>query len=230
MGIGLAGAFLILAAAARFLPWWIDETLPRAAAGEWLTPLDTGRRSDWDSLLISRKGHFLGERTAYGHLDVHVHTGVDLQNGSRRGGPGEPVYAAANGKVYDVKLQEQGTRVTIRHLLPTGEIVFSSYIHVGGVRVKKGMSVGPGTQVARRFDRAELRQYGPIYNHLHFQIHKDRFVPEHTIETRTVEEANARFYDPAVFFRNPRVAQNPEWRRWVREGKISFWKLLAILL
>lgn len=203
--------------------------LEATVSREWLTPLDTGARADWDSLVVTRKGAFLAERAAYRHLTGHVHTGVDYQNRAGRGGPGEPVYATARGKVWDVKVQGAGTRVTVAHLLPDGEIVYSSYIHVGGVRVRRGTRVGPHTVIARRLKHRELARYGSLYNHLHFQIHRGRFVPEHTIATRTDDEARARFYDPQIFGRRSFTAGPFPWMDWIREGRISFGMLLWLL-
>lgn len=211
------------------LPSWISKRVEECVARDWRTPLDTGRRTDWNSLLISRKGRFMAERTAYAHLDVHLHTGVDLQN-RFRGGSGEPVYAVAKGKVCDVKLQAQGTRVTIAHLLADGEVVHTSYIHVADVRVKKGMRVSAESVIARRFNRAELRQYGKIYNHLHFQVHKKQFVPEHTVNSRTRKEVAGRFHDPEQIFRRHAQDAGSDWQKWVRSGKISFWTLLWLVL
>ncbi|MBI4549683.1 MAG: M23 family metallopeptidase [Candidatus Omnitrophica bacterium] len=211
------------------LPAWITHRVQKVVAREWRTPLDTGKRADWDSLIVTRRGGFLADRTAYAHLRVHIHTGVDLQN-RHRGGPGEPVYAVAKGKVHDVRIQAQGTRVTVRHLLANGEIVYTSYIHVGGVRARKGQWVDPATVIARRFDRDELKKYGQFYNHLHFQAHKARFVPEHTINTNTREEAKARFYDPKFIFNNHLQELEPDWRQWVRDGIIPFWRLVALLV
>ena len=224
----LAVVLLSAALACFFLSPLITERVVETVAWDWLTPLDTGKRSDWDSLLISKDGHFLYERPAYARLETHIHTGVDLQN-RYRGGPGEPVYAVARGKVYDVKLQGKGTRVTLEHLLPNGELVYTSYIHVADVAVAKRMRVDAFTVIARRLNREELHRYGKIYNHLHFQVHKNKFVPEHTIESRTPEEVDARFYNPEAIFHNHYQDAVPDWRAWTKSGKLSFGKLLLFL-
>ncbi len=218
-------ALVIFALKIFFLPPLITKKVEAFVTKEWLTPLDTGKRKDWNSLLVPRKGRFLEERPAYSHLEAHFHTGIDIQNRRHRGGPGEPVYAAAKGKVYDVKVQGEGTRVTVLHLLPNGELVYTSYIHVADVRVKKGMKVNPSTVIARRLNREELKKYGQIYNHLHFQIHKSQFVPQDTILSKSREQVKERFYDPKEFFYHHPADSVPDWRQWVKEGKISLWKL-----
>lgn len=210
------------------IPPIITKRVEMRVAREWLTPLDTGKRKDWDSLLLFRKGGFLAERVAYAHLQAHVHTGVDLQNRTR-GGPGEPVYAAARGKVYNVKIQAQGTRVTLQHLLPNGELVYTSYIHVAEVRVKEGQWVDTDTVLARRFNRAELKQYGAFYNHLHYQVHKNEFVPEHTIQTNTAVQANERFYDPKFIFYSHPGGEPAEWQWWLKDKKMTLLQLISIL-
>ena len=210
------------------LPPIITAKVDTMVAREWLVPLDTGKRKDWNSLLIPKEGGFLAERPAYAHMENHFHTGVDLQN-RYRGGPGEPVYAVAKGKVHDVKIQAERTRVTLLHLLPNGEVVYTSYIHVAGVKVKKGRWVDSSTVIARRFNREELKKYGKIYNHLHFQVHKNRFVPEDTVRSKTRGEVAERFYDPKYIFDQHHAEAVPNWREWVKSGKISFWKLLWIV-
>lgn len=221
-------AFAGGAATAYYVPRLITKRVEAFVAREWLTPLDTGKRSDWKSLLLFRKGAFLADRATYAHLQLHVHTGIDLQNRSG-GGPGEPVYAAAKGKVFDVKIQAQGTRVTVQHLLPNGESVYTSYIHVAGVQVKKGERVGPNTVVARRFNRAELEKYGAFYNHLHFQVHKRVFVAEHTINTQTHDEAKQRFYDPEFIFYHHHAEKQTNWRAWLKSGKMNLWQLFSMI-
>jgi len=223
-------AFVLLALWLKiFLPPLLTQRVEAWVAREWLTSLDTGKRHEWKSLLIPKEGGFLAERPAYGHLSSHVHTGVDLQN-RYRGGPGEPVYAVAKGKVFDVRFQEQGTRITIQHFLPSGEVLYTSYIHVAEVRVKKGMRVDSQTVIARRFNRNELKKHGQFYNHLHFQVHKGKFVPEYTVTTRTKEEAEERFYDPKAIFYQHHQDVRPDWRQWIKEGRISFFELLWILI
>ncbi len=211
-----------------FLPPMMTKRVGSCVAREWLTPLNTGKRSDWKSLLLFRKGGFLAERAAYAHLQSHVHTGIDLQN-RKGGGPGEPVYAAAKGKVFNVALQAQGTRVTIQHLLANGEVVYTSYIHVAGVLVKKGQWVDNRTVIARRFNRDELKKYGSFYNHLHFQVHKNKFIPEYTVQTKTISEAQERFYDPEFIFHSHHGDEPAEWKAWLKDKKMTFWHLVSIL-
>ena len=228
--------FLLAAAAGLFvwfgfqfvLPPLITQRVNEFVAKEWLTPLNSSKRTDWNTMMLFRKGGFLSDRTAYAHLQKHIHTGVDLQN-RKGGGPGEPVYAAATGKVYDVAIQAQGTRVTIQHLLANGEIVYSSYIHVGGVEAVVGRRVTPWTVIARRFTKDELKQYGQIYNHLHFQIHKGVFVREHTVQTSTIEQGKERFYDPETIFHQHYQELTPDWKQWIKDGKLTYWQLLKIL-
>lgn len=214
--------------AAVWVPPMITKRVEACVAREWLTPLDTGKRSEWGSLLIFRKGNFLAERVTYAHLKAHVHTGIDLQNRSG-GGPGEPVYAAAAGRIYEVKLQAQGTRVTLQHLLAGGEIVYTSYIHVAGVQVKKRQWVDNRTVIARRFNREELKKYGNFYNHLHFQVNKNPFIPEHTIQTQTISEAQERFYDPEFIFYSHQEDMPADWKTWLKDKKMTFRQLISII-
>lgn len=211
-----------------FFPWLISGRVEKTVAREWLTPLDTGKRTDWSSLAILKKGKFLSSRAAYAHLQKHVHTGIDVQN-RHRGGPGERVYSVAKGKVFDVKIQGAGTRVTICHLLPNGELVYSSYIHLADVRVKRGRRVDSSTILGRRFNREELKRYGAYYNHLHFQIHRGKFNASDTVLSKTKEEVLGKFYAPDVFLREFPKNEKLVWKDWLREKKISRGELLWIV-
>jgi len=219
-----AAALLFLA----LFPGVINRRAEKAVVREWLTPLDTGRREDWDTILVSKKGKYLSPRAAYAHLEEHLHTGIDLQN-RHGGGPGEPVYAVAQGKVFDVKIQGAGTRVSIAHLLPDGEMIYSSYIHMAGIRVKKGQRVDSSTVLGRRLNRQELAKYGSYYNHLHFQIHRGKFNAADTIQSKKENAVRKKFYDPFEFLKGFPERKNLSWRDWLKEGRISFWELLWII-
>gem|GEM_PF-1342287 len=210
------------------LPRVIDSRVKASAAYVWDLPLETGDRSDWKSSVTRDKGAFLADRAAYEHMAAHLHTGVDLQSG-RTPKPAEPVYAAAKGKVYDVKIQGAGTRVTIAHLLPTGEIVYSSYIHIADVRVKRGMRVDVSTLIGRTFNRQELKKYGAYYDHLHFQLHRRAFVPSDTISLKTAGEVTERFYDPAVFFENYPKEGDLNWLKWLEKRQVPFRQFLWLI-
>jgi len=221
---GLKTSFFFTAFAVFFcffmLPRIIDHQVKMSVAGEWKVPLDTGDRMHWKSAVIRDKGFFLAYRTAYKHMGEHLHTGVDIQNG-QIGKPAELVYAAAPGKVYDVKIQGAGTRVTIAHLLFNGEVVYSSYIHITDVRVKPGMRVNASTIIGRTFNRRELEEYGAYYDHLHFQLHRKVFNPSDTILLKTREEVLSKFHDPEIFFENYPREGSLDWRKWLLERKIS---------
>lgn len=203
----------------------LNTYLSNRVARDWFLPLDTGDRSNWDTVAIWSKGHFLAWRAAYGGMKVHWHTAVDLQNngaGGKRGGPGEPVYPAAKGIVEDVRVARGGTRVSLRHLLPDGRTVWTSYIHVAEPTVQIGQWVEPSDPIARRFNRQELRRFGRIYNHVHFQIHKDRFHPKDTSTCYTQELARQHFYEPRAFFADRAAARDTvNWLAWLRDGRVT---------
>jgi len=84
----------------------------------------------------------------------------------QRGGPtaGEPVYAVADGVVkYASFANYPGDVVIITHLLPTNEIWYSMYGHLGSHSVNQGDTVQRGDEIGTIYDWADN-------SHLHFEI------------------------------------------------------------
>ena len=72
-----------------------------------------------------------------------------------------------------------------------------------------------------------------VHVDVHFQIHKDRFVAEHTIRTFTEAEALQRFYDPEKFYLDrlwgavvlDEEGWVPFWWQWISDEKRSLSEL-----
>jgi len=138
----------------------------------WKLPLNTGARQDWRSVYLEADAHFLAWRRTHNPRKPRRHTGIDLQNGKYWGGPGEPVYAMATGKVLGVFDSHPHQRIVIEHQLADGRTVWSAYIHITASRVRVGDFVDSETVIARRLNQSELNQYGSEYNHVHIEIMK----------------------------------------------------------
>lgn len=195
----------------------------------WLTPLDTGDRAHWESMTVKDKGGFTDYRTAYGHMKKHLHTGVDLVDPAEKKNLGIPVYAVARGKVYDVSRRGPASRVTIRHILPDGRVVYTSYIHIADIRVREGDWVGENTIIGRTLNHGELTKWGKIFDHLHFQVHRARFVSEHTVNSKTADEVTERFYDPEWIFYHHAGNERTDWLKLLWRGKISLWDIFWLV-
>ena len=92
------------------------------------------------------------------------HPGEDWND--ERGGSsdvGAPIYAIAKGVVTAVTSNVAGRGIAVKHTLPTGESIYSVYIHIA---IKSGLSVGSGV--------GQGEQIGTIADttstHLHFEI------------------------------------------------------------
>ena len=117
--------------------------------------------------------------------DYHSRYGVlggSRSNPKKHGGidfyqkPGEKIIAAADGKVYGVKIKDKcvGNQFAIFFgKAPDGTKLYATHMHVGKIHVKKGDEVKRGQHVA---DAGELvkTSCGGGMEHLHFHMSKIR--------------------------------------------------------
>ena len=81
------------------------------------------------------------------------HMGIDLGWNSKHGGKHQPIYAAADGKVYSKKDKDKtgkswGNFVKIYHGKINGKKVYTLYAHLqDGIKVKKNQKVKMGDQI-----------------------------------------------------------------------------------
>ena len=117
--------------------------------------------------------------------DYHSRYGVlggSRSNPSKHGGidfyikAGSPIIAAADGKVYGVKVKDKcvGNQFAIYFgKSPNGKKLYATHMHVGKIHVKKGDIVKRGQLVADA--GAEVKtDCGGGMEHLHFHISKKR--------------------------------------------------------
>ena len=117
--------------------------------------------------------------------DYHSRYGVlggSRSNPKKHGGidfyqkPGEKIIAAADGKVYGIKIKDKcvGNQFAIYFgKAPDGKKLYATHMHVGKIHVKKGDEVKRGQHVA---DAGELvkTSCGGGMEHLHFHMSKIR--------------------------------------------------------
>jgi len=195
----------------RTPPLGLSPPPPVPEISEWLLPLDTGNRMDWNTLVFEHDAHYKALRKSWNPRKPRLHTGVDLQNGGNwgaLGGPGEPVYAMGPGWVFGIYGTMPNRRIIISHELPSGTKFWSCYLHISGIQVRPGQRVDANTVIARRLNSKELRKHGATYNHLHFEIlrrlppwqhRKYRWMSQYCFSRAQVDRY---FYDPEDFFRN----------------------------
>ncbi|MBN1347849.1 peptidoglycan DD-metalloendopeptidase family protein [candidate division KSB1 bacterium] len=174
---------------------------------DWRLPIDTGDRTNWNSIIFESDAHFMAYRRYRGN-QLRYHTGIDMQNGGEgglRGGPGEPVYSMGPGIVLGTFEELPDQRVVIEHLLRDGRKVWTAYVHVTHSLVQRGQRVDAFTPIARRMSVAELERYGMHYNHVHVEVMK-KLPPVisgqyvwMTFHCTSPELVDEYFYDPKYF-------------------------------
>lgn len=129
---------------------------------------------------------------------VKGHLGVDYNHG----GPcdddlGEPVYAAATGRVHFARDVEGGwgNVVQIAHRLPSGELVQTQYGHLDRIDVTEGELVERGGAVG-----TVGNAHGIYCSHLHFEVRTD---PAHEVGGGYGKPREV-FVDPIGFIRSHR--------------------------
>ncbi len=99
------------------------------------------------------------------------HGGVDFYQK-----PGKKILAAADGKVYGVKVKDKciGNQFAIDFgKAPDGTRLYATHMHVGKIHVKKGDKVKRGQHIADAGELVKTKCGGGI-EHLHFHMSKKR--------------------------------------------------------
>ena len=180
----------------RWKPYYVD-TAPTAIVTKWHLPFDVSNRKDMKQIKVV--SIFGDHRNSY--LKGHIHTAIDINPAK----PKEkliPVYAIANGVVCSVHLGENQKTVVVKHKLPEGSVVFTSYKHLKEVYVKQGDQVNHTSKLARLFTVQESKKYGGDYHHLHLEIRKsfDDYGCASWL-TMNKQQLNLRFYNPLTFLK-----------------------------
>ena len=174
---------------------YIDIT-PKDTAFDWFLPFNTPNRKDIHSIITVSK--FGSPRSSY--YAGHKHTGLDCMPRNAK----EPVYvyAMAAGVVCSIHLGDQFKTIVIRHLLPDGSSIYTSYKHLGDIYAANGQFVDQTTRLARVLTKSEAKKYRGSYDHLHLEIRKN-FTDFGCASwlTMTKQELNTRFIDPIKFIR-----------------------------
>jgi hypothetical protein len=182
--------------AARFEPAFADAE-PENVVHDWYLPFDTRDRSSLSTIrLVSSFG---AKRLSYKR--GHIHTATDMVPRRHRRGAIE-VFPVAVGVVCSIHLAAPHTTVVLKHRLPDGRLMFTSYKHLAEVFVETGQEVNHQTPLGRLFTRAQARKLGGNYDHLHLEIRKlfDDFGTASWL-TMTRAELDKRFLDPMKFLR-----------------------------
>lgn len=179
----------------------------RKLINTWLLPLDTGDRTNWNSIIFESDAHFMAYRKGQGKR-LRLHTAIDMQNGGdggTRGGPGEIVYSMGPGIVLGTFDRLPNHRVVIEHLLENGRKFWTAYVHINESLVSPGEAVDAFSPIARRMNLRELDYYGIQFDHVHVEVMK-KFPPMidgkfkwMTFHCYTPEQVYEYFYNPKIF-------------------------------
>ena len=180
----------------RWKPYYID-TAPTAVASTWYLPFDVSNRKDPKQIKVV--SIFGDHRDSY--LKGHVHTAIDI-NPLKPKSKLVSVYPMAKGIVCSVHLGENQRTVVLKHKLPDGKFIFTSYKHLKEVYVNQGQQVDENVKIARLFTPAESKKYGGDYHHLHLEIRKsfDDYGCASWL-TMNKKQLDLRFFNPLVFIK-----------------------------
>ncbi|MEJ2880048.1 M23 family metallopeptidase [Pedobacter sp. GR22-6] len=180
----------------RWKPYYVS-TSPASVAADWYLPFDLTRRKDMKQIKIISV--FGDHRDSY--FRGHIHTAIDLNPRSTTDKLVK-VYAMAKGVVCSIHLGENQRTVVLKHKLPDGTLMYTSYKHLKEVYVSHGQQVDQSTKLARLFTVQESKKYGGDYHHLHLEIRKsfDDYGCASWL-TMNKTQLNLRFYDPISFLK-----------------------------
>ncbi len=181
-------------------------------SSDWFLPIMAGDRQSWESVRLTRIGCFGLYRKPRPHVPAHLHTGIDIMRPSHNY-RNEPVLAAAPGKVVSVRDDGPFAQIIIEHQIEDEKCVWTVYEHISGITVSIGDKVFPDTVVARFMNKNELDQYGWQFDHLHFEVLKQRPRPlqpdkskpfrlyaTYSLECYTESDLRRYYYNPIEFF------------------------------
>lgn len=142
-------------------------------ATDWSLPVRMPDRRSLKNIELTAIGQFGLRRKARPGVPAHLHTGVDI----RRPGDNyadEPVFPAARGIVISTRDDGPFAQVIIEHRQSDGAQLWTVYEHIAGIRAAVGNTVDPMAPVARFMTRPELDRYGWQFDHLHFEVLRQR--------------------------------------------------------
>lgn len=169
---------------------------PDQVADRWKIPFLATNRSDPKGLKVISV--FGAPRQSY--MKGHIHTAIDCVPAKKT--DTVYVYPMAKGVICSIHLDHPHRTIVVRHQLPNGNTVFTSYKHLQAVYVRTGTPVDYQTKLARLYTRKEALKYGGDYDHLHLEIRKsfDDYGCGSWL-TMTQAELNRYFFEPQAFIR-----------------------------
>jgi murein DD-endopeptidase MepM/ murein hydrolase activator NlpD len=173
------------------------EVEPKNSIDQWLLPFAVKNRRDISQIKV--RSPFGANRTS--HLRGHKHSGADIVPVNMD--TGIYIYPAAKGIVCFKRIKDPFSSITIKHKLPNGSFMFTSYIHLKEIYVADGDTVDTNTKIGKLFNHKEVRRFRGPYDHLHFEVRKSfddfGFGSSHCMNK---SELDSFFYEPVNFLRD----------------------------
>lgn len=170
---------------------------PAELVSSWMVPFDVSNRYDIRSIRVVSV--FGDHRES--QLKGHIHTATDLIPATRSALT--YIYPMAVGVVCSIHLDHPHKTIVIRHQLPNGKTLYTSYKHLQEIYVSVGTQVNQQTKIARLYTREETKKYKGNYDHLHLEIRKS-FYDYGCASWLTMNktELDELFYDPMTFMKH----------------------------
>jgi len=179
---------------------------------ELCLPILVKHRKNPAKIELTEIGKFGVIRKARKDIPKHYHTGIDFKRQGKNY-KDEPIFPILKGKIISKRTDGPYAQLIIEHKWK-GEIIWTLYEHIAGIKVRLNDAVGPETPIARFMNQSELNKYGWQFDHFHFEIlrekpqklkpdknHPDRLYNSFTLQCDSIEELLRYYYDPLVFFR-----------------------------
>jgi hypothetical protein len=188
--------------------------VPHSVLGQsvdWLLPIAVKDRTTWASVQLTHIGSYGLKRKARPGIPAHLHTGIDIRR-PRQNYEYEPILPVTSGTVISIRDDGPFAQIIIEHKLPHKDSVWTVYEHIAAIMVTVGDIVLSHEPIARFMNRQELEKYGWQFDHLHFEILKERprplkpndktplrFFSTYSLECYTESDLNKYYYDPISF-------------------------------
>ena len=179
----------------------------------FLVPVNSEDRSYVGSIQLTEIGDFGIMRKARPTVKEHLHTGIDILPPNSNYESDEPIFPFTDGIVISKREDGPFANIIIEHDI-NGELVWSVYEHIAGIKVEIGEHVIPTRPIARFFKAEELNKIGWQFNHFHFEILKSQPIPieaseihpnrnfnAYTLSCHTPSDLQQHYYSPLIFLR-----------------------------
>ncbi len=142
----------------------------------WYLPINTPNRQSWEHVRLTQIGAFGLLRKARPNVPAHYHTATDFMRLDDNY-DNEPIFPAARGRVISQRDDGPFAQLIVEHVSTSNDTLWTVYEHIAGLTVVVGDTADPFIPIGRFMTKTELHKYGWQFDHLHFEIMKQRPKP-----------------------------------------------------